>query len=899
MKKTTKLFAGVALAAMLLTTGCNSNSNNNQPGNFRQQDIYQLYKVAGGTMSYQEWLDTIRGADGSQFYADGVDPNDASGKDGDVFVNIASWNFFLKIGGHWQSLGCLKGAQGEQGPQGPKGDQGEQGPKGDPGSQIYADGSNPAANSGAEGDVFFNIATWDVFMKLNGAWVKIGNIKGADGLNGKDGQNGQNGLNGQDGVDGKNGAQIYADAVDPDNNGGFDGDVFFNIVSWDVFMKFDGSWKKVGNIKGKDGVDGKDGASVLYGYGYPSNDLGKDGDSYIDLNNFNFYGKFNGYWVKLANIRQNEDRWGPEIETEMWNYIGQSLPFADFNQETRYHHYSDQYYNYGFGLYVIGDDNENNMLENYEWKLLDDGWVKDENAEFGDYVKDTQIGRVELSFEYFEATDDYDAGNEIDVYLPVPDYTEEDLINGGLTKVQGWPADIIELAFLEENVFGPVNEDGDWFVDYETYEGSGSHVGQIRTTGLLATKGDFVDEIVDELFAAGFIWEDSWEDYELPDDYLTYMTVEYTRGYTFIDFYGSYKVEPVEPHTAAEASAAMVDFFANNDMEVEIPDYAVASPDAYFGIREVAAIEGLEVDVYESDYDEMFEFALAMEEAGWVVGDSDDEGNFYARITFDDGSYAQVDIQDWTAETYACIRLICTVALPAEFPADEIAEYLASKGVTDVIPAFSGIALDYAFVTSGGLQLQFKVESGAEAATVAQYQADLLAANYVEAGADQYGDMHYASPNDQLDLCAWNGLDINRAGMVYIDIQIKVAQDWTALTAITEVLNHLGKTPTDLSEQAGYPYYSFGGAYYAESNPASTVKDLLASWTPTGFELAQDWTAGHSDTGSFADQTQGYDYESCTYVFNNKVVLLYRVSTQDYNGTAITVIQIVAAQPNG
>ena len=97
MKKTTKLFAGVALAAMLLTTGCNSNSNNNQPGNFRQQDIYQLYKVAGGTMSYQEWLDTIRGADGSQFYADGVDPNDASGKDGDVFVNIASWNFFLKI----------------------------------------------------------------------------------------------------------------------------------------------------------------------------------------------------------------------------------------------------------------------------------------------------------------------------------------------------------------------------------------------------------------------------------------------------------------------------------------------------------------------------------------------------------------------------------------------------------------------------------------------------------------------------------------------------------------------------------------------------------------------------------------------------------------------------------
>lgn len=886
MKKTTKLFAGVALAAMLLTTGCNSNSNNNQPGNFRQQDIYQLYKVAGGTMSYQEWLDTIRGADGSQFYADGVDPNDASGKDGDVFVNIASWNFFLKIGGHWQSLGCLKGAQGEQGPQGPKGDQGEQGPKGDPGSQIYADGSDPKANSGAEGDVFFNIATWDVFMKLNGAWVKIGNIKGADGLNGKDGQNGQDGLNGQDGVNGKNGAQIYADAVDPDDNGGFDGDVFFNIVSWDVFMKFDGKWQKVGNIKGKDGVDGKDGASVLYGYGYPSNDLGKDGDSYIDLNNFNFYGKFEGYWVKLANIRQNEDRWGPDIETEMWNYIGESLPYAEFDQASLSHGYDEDYHEY-----IINDDNENNVLENYNWKLLDAGWSYDEEEEL--YFKETRLGKMRVAYDWFEATSSAAAGNQIEVILP---YNEAYWLANGFTKNEGWPAEVVELAFLEENVFGPINENGVWYTYYKTNEYSDD---TMKTSGYLVTEGDFSAEAEDALFAAGFIWEDNYEDYELPDDWMTYLYVDVMRDYTVIQFYGSYKPIPVEPHTAQEASAAIVDFYANQDMEVEVPEYAVASDEAYFGIKEQPAVDALEVDVYGSDHDEMFDFALEMEVAGWTVAEGEDEGDYVAKMVFDDGSFAQIDIQDWIDYSYGCIRLICTYGAPAEFPSEEIAEYLASKGVTDVIPAFSGIALDYAFVTQGGLQLQFKVESGAEAATVTQYQADLLAANYTEAGADTYGDMHYASPNGQLDLCAWNGLDINRAGMVYVDIQINVAQDWTALTAITEVLNHLGKTPTDLSEQAGYPYYSFGGAYYAESNPASTVKGLLAGWTPTGFELAQDWTAGHSDTGSFADQTQGYDYESCTYVFNNKVILMYRVSTQDYSGTAITVIQIIAAQPNG
>ena len=888
MKKTTKLFAGVALAAMLLTTGCNSNSNNNQPGNFRQQDIYQLYKVAGGTMSYQEWLDTIRGADGSQFYADGVDPNDASGKDGDVFVNIASWNFFLKIGGHWQSLGCLKGAQGEQGPQGPKGDQGEQGPKGDPGSQIYADGSDPKANSGAEGDVFFNIATWDVFMKLNGAWVKIGNIKGADGLNGKDGQNGQNGLNGQDGVDGKNGAQIYADAVDPDNNGGFDGDVFFNIVSWDVFMKFDGSWKKVGNIKGKDGVDGKDGASVLYGYGYPSNDLGKDGDSYIDLNNFNFYGKFEGYWVKLANIRQNEDRWGPDIETEMWNYIGESLPYAEFDQASINHGYDEEYHEY-----IINDDNENNVLENYNWKLLDAGWSYDEEEEL--YVKETRLGKMRVAYDWFEATSSDAAGNQIEVILP---YNEAYWLANGFTKNEGWPAEVVELAFLEENVFGPINENGVWYTYYKTNKYSDN---TMKTSGYLVTEGDFSEEVEDALFAAGFIWEDSYEDYELPDDYMTYLYVDVMRDCTVIQFYGSYKPIPVEPHTAAEASAAIVDFYANQDMEVEVPEYAVASDEAYFGIKEQPAVDALEVDVYGSDYDEMFDFALEMEVAGWTVGDGEYEGDFVAVMNFDDGSFAQIDIQDWTAESYACIRLICTYGVPAEFPSDAIAADFAQFGVTDVVPPYSGVATDYTYSASNH-KLGIYVQEGTEAAALATYQNDLLQAGWTEDGVDEYGDMWYLSPNSQLRANPWNGAQYGYAGKVIVDFKV-VNMTWTAETVIKDIMAHFStKSPTDLSEQAGYPYFTYTGAFYATGTNGMPADDLMEtyipSWTPSQFQLAQDWTAGHSDTGSFADQTQGYDYYSAAFTDGN-VVIIYRVSSQDYSGTPITVLTLIAAEPNG
>ena len=64
MKKTKKLLAGLALAAMLLTTGCNSNANPDGTP-YRQQDVYQLFKKAGGKMTYDEWLATVRGADGS------------------------------------------------------------------------------------------------------------------------------------------------------------------------------------------------------------------------------------------------------------------------------------------------------------------------------------------------------------------------------------------------------------------------------------------------------------------------------------------------------------------------------------------------------------------------------------------------------------------------------------------------------------------------------------------------------------------------------------------------------------------------------------------------------------------------------------------------------------------
>ena len=166
-------------------------SETNDP--LEDDERYLIYKKAlqdGFEGTYEEWLATIKGADGSAFLFGSSNPGASQGKDGDVYINTQTWYLFAKANNAWVSLGCLmgpqgpQGQQGTQGPQGQQGAQGPQGPQGQPGQNgtSFRNGKGaPSNNLGINGDTYLDLDTYDLYTKENGVWTKVGNISSGNG----------------------------------------------------------------------------------------------------------------------------------------------------------------------------------------------------------------------------------------------------------------------------------------------------------------------------------------------------------------------------------------------------------------------------------------------------------------------------------------------------------------------------------------------------------------------------------------------------------------------------------------------------------------------------------------------------------------------------------------------
>lgn len=758
MKKTSKMFVGLALAGMLLT-GCNfqgpNAAINSQAGTYEKQQIYQLYKAAGGTMSYDEWLESVKGADGASLLADTRNPSDADGKNGDVFVNISTWDLFIKVGGAWQPAGNIKGAQGEKGEKGdigPQGPQGEQGPQG------------PAGKDGADG--------------------KDGK-DGADGKDGKDGLDGQAGKDGKDGADGKDGTSFLAGNGRPANTLGNEGDTYFDYVNKDFYEKVGGFWRKVANLNGELQWNAEVSASMIkyLGETLPFADCEEETIEFGYSSYYEDYGV--GLWY-LWDYSENYvlDDYGDKLlaagftqggvyTTSTTNYIKTTASGIDI--EVLYGFDDGNVIKVYMPVYVppfsaeyfldLGFTEVNGWPEDHIAQTVgadrfagvnnDGTWYEKFGINEGEYYYDLLASEGSYSealgeqavaagylfddyYEvYFDAKGNPDAEFDLenDGYLIMQEkdgwtyarffgealpFTEEELIENGFTKNAGFPEDLIAEAFLEPNRFAGANVDADWFVkSTKTEYTSGAHIGTYKISGEIMTAGDVTAEMIENVLDAGFIWEDYFEDYELPNDGSTYMYIKYKRGYTSIKFYGSYipTGEVIELPGVDEINDKIVEYYASQNVAIAVPEYVSANPNAYYE-------EGYSAGsfyVYGSDVDDMAVFEDALEEAGWEI-------NHYS-------DYYPDDFKAYFGEDNVCIKVV---------------EYSSYVGITCTFEAAPAPVVKYA-----ASEIDAYVTN-----TFASIDVAVVAAEYAAANPDAYFILDgvnaklYGSNKDEMDAFA-------------------------------------------------------------------------------------------------------------------------------------------------
>ncbi len=228
-----------------------------------EQKIYNIYLLAkkdGYTGTYEQWLASIKGADG----VDGKTP--FIGDNGNWWIGTTDTG--VRAGGK-------DGTDGKDGADGKDGTNGTNGTNG-------KDGKTP-------------------FIGDNGNWW-IGTTDTGIKANGADGTNGTNGANGADGTNGKDGKTPFIG----DNGNWW-------IGTTDTGVKANGK----DGTNGADGTNGKDGSSILSGSGVPNATLGNDGDTYIDVSTGDTYKKTTGSWTKIGNINgECEHEYIPSINLE-------------------------------------------------------------------------------------------------------------------------------------------------------------------------------------------------------------------------------------------------------------------------------------------------------------------------------------------------------------------------------------------------------------------------------------------------------------------------------------------------------------------------------------------------------------------------------------------------------
>ena len=165
-------------------------------------------------------------------------------------------------------------------------------------------------------------------------------------------------------------------------------------------------------------------------------------------------------------------------------------------------------------------------------------------------------------------------------------------------------------------------------------------------------------------------------------------------------------------------------------------------------------------------------YCAILVEAGYEFDYTDSYGyNYYTSPN------EQLEVGPWGSSSYGCLIIDVEILNGGSqggggededvWPADEIAA-LFGEDVTDVLPAYTDTT--YVEASEGSYcDVQVAAYIGDNyAAAVTAYKKILTDAGYNYSYTDDYGDYHYTSPNNQLDVCPWGDSD----GWLVIDIDI-------------------------------------------------------------------------------------------------------------------------------
>ncbi len=380
MKKKSFAFILPILFA-LLASSCATNKQSGPAGPQGEQGVPGETGPQGPAgEDGQDGQDGKDGEDGTSLLTGHGVPSSSLGKEGDSYIDLDTWDYYVKTSNGWVKQGNIKGSDGEDGQSGtdgetgPEGPEGPQGPTGNDGVSVISiiktssDGlvdtytiyySNNTTSTftvtngangqdgqqGIQGNPGADGHTPIVTIGENGNWFIDGvdsgvSARGSQGETGPQGPAGNDGAdgvsvvsivktssdglvdtytitysdgttsfftvtNGKDGEDGSQGEQGIQG--EPGSNGhtpvitiGENGNWFIDGV--DSGVSAQGPQGPTGQ-DGQDGQDGADGTSMRTGHGVPANQLGNDGDSYIDLDTWDYYVKENGAWVLMGNIK--------------------------------------------------------------------------------------------------------------------------------------------------------------------------------------------------------------------------------------------------------------------------------------------------------------------------------------------------------------------------------------------------------------------------------------------------------------------------------------------------------------------------------------------------------------------------------------------------------------------